>query len=34
VQNYQRAYEADAEGYVDNPAYPNVVFVYDLRPKA
>ncbi|MBP2707583.1 ABC transporter substrate-binding protein [Microbispora sp. RL4-1S] len=34
VQNYQRAYAASVQGYVDNPAYPNVVFVYDLKPGA
>ncbi|GII57050.1 peptide ABC transporter substrate-binding protein [Planotetraspora thailandica] len=34
VQNYQRAYAKSVEGYVDNPAYPNVVFVYDLKPGA
>jgi len=32
VQNYQRALSAKVQGYVDNPAYPNVVFVYDLKP--
>lgn len=31
--NYQRAYSAQVDGYVDNPAYPNVVFVHDLRIK-
>lgn len=30
VQTYQRALTADVIGYVDNPAYPNVVFFYDL----
>mgnify|MGYP001168746870 CR=1 FL=1 len=30
VQNYQRAYRASVVGYVDNPAYPNVVFVHQL----
>jgi len=30
VQTYQRALTADVRGYVDNPAYPNVVFFYDL----
>jgi peptide/nickel transport system substrate-binding protein len=30
VQNYQRAYADSVKGYVDNPAYPNVVFVHDL----
>ena len=34
VQNYQRAYSKTVQGYVDNPAYPNVVFVYDLKPGA
>lgn len=32
VQNYQRALSADIDGYVDNPAYPNVVFAYELSP--
>ena len=32
VQNYQRVLSANVEGYVDNPAYPNVVFFYDLKP--
>ncbi|MEV4111153.1 ABC transporter substrate-binding protein [Nonomuraea sp. NPDC049695] len=31
VQTYQRALTADVAGYVDNPAYPNVVFFYDLK---
>ncbi|MEU6711541.1 ABC transporter substrate-binding protein [Nonomuraea sp. NPDC046802] len=31
VQVYQRALTADVEGYTDNPAYPNVVFFYDLK---
>ncbi|WP_206056526.1 ABC transporter substrate-binding protein [Nocardioides sp. GY 10113] len=30
VQTYQRAYADSVEGYVDNPAYPNVVFVHEL----
>jgi peptide/nickel transport system substrate-binding protein len=30
--NYQRAMLSSIQGYVDNPAYPNVVFAYDLRP--
>jgi peptide/nickel transport system substrate-binding protein len=30
VQNYQRAYLASINGYVANPAYPDVVFVHDL----
>jgi peptide/nickel transport system substrate-binding protein len=32
VVNYQRAYHGGIQGYVDNPAYADVVFVYDLRP--
>lgn len=32
VVNYQRAYQGTIQGYVDNPAYSDVVFVYDLRP--
>ncbi|GLZ08395.1 peptide ABC transporter substrate-binding protein [Actinomadura sp. NBRC 104412] len=32
VQQYQRAYQAEIDGYTDNPAYPNVVFVHNLRP--
>ncbi|MBB5773770.1 ABC transporter substrate-binding protein [Nonomuraea jabiensis] len=34
VVNYQRAYQGAVQGYNDNPAYPDVVFVYDLRPSA
>ncbi|MFI6387313.1 ABC transporter substrate-binding protein [Nonomuraea sp. NPDC050540] len=34
VVNYQRAYLGAVAGYDDNPAYPDVVFVYDLRPSA
>ncbi|WP_433497845.1 ABC transporter substrate-binding protein [Sphaerimonospora sp. CA-214678] len=34
VQNYQRAFATSVQGYVDNPAYPNVVFVHDLKPGA
>ncbi|MCT9932521.1 ABC transporter substrate-binding protein [Planotetraspora sp. A-T 1434] len=34
VQNYQRAYAKSVQGYADNPAYPNVVFAYDLKPGA
>jgi peptide/nickel transport system substrate-binding protein len=30
--NYQRVLSAGITGYTDNPAYPNVVFVYDLKP--
>ncbi|MBB6349852.1 ABC transporter substrate-binding protein [Nonomuraea muscovyensis] len=32
VVNYQRAYLGGVQGYDDNPAYPDVVFVYGLRP--
>jgi len=32
VLNYQRAYSTSVTGYVDNPSYSNVVFVYDLTP--
>jgi peptide/nickel transport system substrate-binding protein len=32
VSNYQRAYLGNVQGYTDNPAYPNVVFVHDLIP--
>ncbi|MBX6384551.1 MAG: ABC transporter substrate-binding protein [Microbispora sp.] len=32
VSNYQRAYLGSVQGYTDNPAYPNVVFVHDLIP--
>lgn len=34
VQTYQRAMLNNFSGYVDNPAYPNVVFAYDLTPAA
>ncbi|MBF8185962.1 ABC transporter substrate-binding protein [Nonomuraea sp. K274] len=34
VVNYQRAYVGGVGGYDDNPAYPDVVFVYELRPSA
>ncbi|TMR90799.1 ABC transporter substrate-binding protein [Nonomuraea basaltis] len=30
--NYQRAYQGSVQGYVDNPAYSDVVFVHELRP--
>lgn len=33
TQVYQRAYLNSVGGYVDNPAYPNVVFAYDLTPR-
>ena len=32
VQNYQRVLQASVRGFVDNPAYANVVFAYDLTP--
>jgi peptide/nickel transport system substrate-binding protein len=32
VQNSLRAYRDEFTGYVDNPAYSNVVFVYSLKP--
>jgi len=32
VQVYQRTLLKSVHGYVDNPAYPNVVYVYDLKP--
>jgi peptide/nickel transport system substrate-binding protein len=34
VQQYQRVYAGGVDGYIDNPAYPNVVFVHALRPTA
>ncbi|MEV4175644.1 ABC transporter substrate-binding protein [Nonomuraea sp. NPDC049709] len=34
VTKSQRAYLGGIQGYDDNPAYPDVVFVYDLRPSA
>jgi peptide/nickel transport system substrate-binding protein len=34
VQQYQRTLQKGVGGYVDNPAYPNVVYVYDLKPSA
>jgi len=34
VVNYQRAYLGGIRGYTDNPAYPNVVFVHNLTPRA
>jgi peptide/nickel transport system substrate-binding protein len=34
TQTYQRAMLNTFGGYVDNPAYPNVVFVYGLTPGA
>jgi peptide/nickel transport system substrate-binding protein len=32
TQQYQRVMLSSVQGYVDNPAYPNVVFAYDLHP--
>ncbi|MCX4538950.1 ABC transporter substrate-binding protein (plasmid) [Streptomyces sp. NBC_00841] len=32
VNTYQRVYASGITGYRDNPAYPDVVFVYDLEP--
>jgi peptide/nickel transport system substrate-binding protein len=32
VQQYQRTMLKSVSGFVDNPAYPNVTFVYDLKP--
>ncbi|MEO8477598.1 MAG: ABC transporter substrate-binding protein, partial [Actinomycetota bacterium] len=32
TQQYQRVMQSSVQGYVDNPAYPNVVFAYDLTP--
>ncbi|MEI8056918.1 MAG: ABC transporter substrate-binding protein [Actinomycetes bacterium] len=34
VINYQRALASTVQGYVDNPSYGNVVFVYQLTPTA
>lgn len=34
VQTYERVLQAGIEGYVDNPAYPDVVFVHDLTPSS
>jgi peptide/nickel transport system substrate-binding protein len=34
TQVYQRAMLSDVQGFVDNPAYPNVVFAYELTPAA
>ena len=34
TSNYQRALLTSVEDYIDNPAYPNVAFVYDLRRAA
>src|SRR5262245_18673510 len=32
VQQYQRTLLSSVRGYVDNPAYPNVTFAYNLHP--
>jgi peptide/nickel transport system substrate-binding protein len=32
VQQYQRTMLKSVAGFVENPAYPNVTFVYDLKP--
>ena len=32
VQNYQRVLQASVGGFVDDPAYASVVFVYELTP--
>ena len=34
TQTYQRAMLDEVEGFEDNPAYPNVVFAYELTPAA
>jgi peptide/nickel transport system substrate-binding protein len=34
VQNYQRVLDSTVGGFVDDPAYAQVVFVYDLTPGA
>lgn len=34
TSNYQRALLSSVSGYVDNSAYPNVVFVHNLHPMA
>jgi peptide/nickel transport system substrate-binding protein len=32
TQVYQKAMQSSLGGFLDNPAYPNVVFGYDLQP--
>lgn len=32
VSEYQRTLAAGVGGYVDNPAYPNVIYPYELKP--
>jgi peptide/nickel transport system substrate-binding protein len=34
VATYQRPYRASLQDYVDNPAYANVVFAYNVKPGA
>jgi peptide/nickel transport system substrate-binding protein len=34
TQTYQRAMLSSVQGFEDNPAYPNVVFAYELTPTA
>ena len=34
VATYQRAYRTSLQDYVDNPAYANVVFAYNVKPGA
>jgi peptide/nickel transport system substrate-binding protein len=34
TQVYQRAMLSSVSGFQDNPAYPSVVFAYDLTPEA
>lgn len=34
VQRYQRVLLKSVRNFVDNPAYPSVTFVYELRPGA
>ena len=32
MATYQRPYRSSLTSYVDNPAYANVVFAYDVKP--
>ncbi|HYG71882.1 MAG TPA: ABC transporter substrate-binding protein, partial [Actinomycetota bacterium] len=34
TQTYQRVMQDEVDGFEDNPAYPNVVFAYELTPAA
>jgi peptide/nickel transport system substrate-binding protein len=34
TQTYQRVMQDEVDGFEDNPAYPNVVFAYELTPTA